>query len=95
MVYDFVDSRHIQVGVVQDGSGCGSKELPGVYSRLDNPSVLNWILDVIRPFIFFIELLHFAIRPSSSFIEMLPFSIRPFGFSLKLLPFQITPSSFS
>ena len=53
MVYDFVDSRHIQVGVVQDGSGCGSKDLPGVYSRLDNPSVLNWILDKIRPFIFF------------------------------------------
>ena len=52
MVYDFVDSRHIQVGVVQDGSGCGSKELPGVYSRLDNYRIFNWIEEKLRPLIF-------------------------------------------
>ena len=36
--------RHVQIGVVQGGAGeCGNKLYPGVYIRLDNYDVLDFI----------------------------------------------------
>ena len=37
-------SRHVQVGIVQGGAGeCGNEKFPGLYARLDDHDVLNFI----------------------------------------------------
>ena len=36
--------RHVQVGIVQGSAGeCGNDRFPGIYARLDNYDVLNFI----------------------------------------------------
>ena len=36
--------RHVQVGIVQGGAGeCGNEKFPGLFARLDNHDVLNFI----------------------------------------------------
>ena len=50
MIQDLETKRWIQIGTVQGAVGsCGDIEFPGIYVRLNHPSVSNFIDSVIFP----------------------------------------------
>ena len=40
-------NRHVQIGIVTGAAVCGAERFPGVYARLDNPDIWNFIYDTI------------------------------------------------
>ena len=38
----------MQVGIVQGALACGTKEFPGIYARLDNHEIWNFIDNIIK-----------------------------------------------
>ena len=40
--------RHVQIGIVTGAALCGEERFPGVYSRIDNPDIWNFIYEMIQ-----------------------------------------------
>ena len=49
MSKDLESGKFVQIATVSSGVGeCGDDEFPGIYVRLDHPSILNFITSVIN-----------------------------------------------
>jgi secreted trypsin-like serine protease len=50
MQRDVVARKFIQIAIVEGGVGeCGDKDYPGIFVRLDHPSIWNFIVSTIKP----------------------------------------------
>jgi secreted trypsin-like serine protease len=48
MYKDYDSRKYIQIAIVEGGVGeCGDKDFPGIFVRLDNPSIWNFIAATI------------------------------------------------
>jgi hypothetical protein len=49
MYYDFTRKGYVQIATVHGAvRECGDEEYPGIYVRLDHPSILNFMSSVIN-----------------------------------------------
>jgi secreted trypsin-like serine protease len=50
LMYKEDDGKFIQIATVEGGVGdCGDKDYPGIFVRLDHPSIWNFIASTINP----------------------------------------------
>ncbi len=50
MHYDFSRVGYVQIATVEGGVGvCGDERYPGIFVRLDHPSIWNFIASTINP----------------------------------------------
>jgi secreted trypsin-like serine protease len=50
LMYKAEQRRYIQIATVEGGVGdCGDRDYPGIYVRLDHPSIWNFIATTINP----------------------------------------------
>ena len=46
VIFNTIESQYVQVGVVSGGislDDCGNDDMPGVYTRLDHPEIIEFI----------------------------------------------------
>jgi hypothetical protein len=49
MYYDFTRRGYVQIATVHGAvRDCGDKEYPGIYVRLDHPTIYNFISSVVN-----------------------------------------------